>query len=239
MTEAFFTLHRDLPREGPGQAADVLWALAQAGTPARARICDVACGPGADTVTLAGARPEAQIFALDGTAHFVAEAQVRTARFGARVQVVQGDMARLAGAYDLIWCAGAAYFMGVTEALAAWRAALAPGGRVAFSEPVYLSEPPTPCARAFWQDEYPGITALAGIETRITAAGFRVLGHRMVVGAPWADYLAPLESRIAALRAAGPEAKLKAVLDAQACEIARWRACPDDIAYALCVVAPQ
>lgn len=238
MTEAFFALHRNLPREGPGRAADVLWALAEAGTPARAHICDVACGPGADTVTLAEARPDARILALDGTAHFVAEARARTASFGSRVQVAAGDMARLAGAFDLIWCAGAVYFMGVTEALTAWRAALAPGGRVAFSEPVLLSDPPSACARTFWQDEYPGITALAGIEARVVAAGFRLLGHRMVVGAPWAEYFLPLESRIATLRAAGPGADLKAVLDEAAREIAHWHDCPSDIAYALCVVEP-
>ena len=31
--DAFFTVHRDLEREGPGEAADVIWALEVAGTP--------------------------------------------------------------------------------------------------------------------------------------------------------------------------------------------------------------
>ncbi|HBB84928.1 MAG TPA: class I SAM-dependent methyltransferase, partial [Sulfitobacter sp.] len=43
---AFFTLHRDLPREGPGEPADVNWAVEQGDLPARAEIADVACGPG-------------------------------------------------------------------------------------------------------------------------------------------------------------------------------------------------
>jgi|GEM_PF-4683729 len=55
MSSAFFTVHRDLDREGPGEAADVHWALDVAGTPEDARILDAACGPGADMVTLAKA----------------------------------------------------------------------------------------------------------------------------------------------------------------------------------------
>ena len=69
----FFQLHSDLPREGPGSADDVRWALSVTG-PA-ARVCDVACGPGADTVVLAEALPDARIDAMDAQAHFVAEAQ--------------------------------------------------------------------------------------------------------------------------------------------------------------------
>ena len=62
---AFFALHRDLPREGPGQAEDVHWALYTAAVPEEARICDLACGPGADTRTLAKARPHARITGID------------------------------------------------------------------------------------------------------------------------------------------------------------------------------
>ncbi|MFC6759581.1 hypothetical protein ACFQFQ_08945 [Sulfitobacter porphyrae] len=44
---AFYQLHRDLPREGPGEAADVAWATALADLAPVARVADVACGPGA------------------------------------------------------------------------------------------------------------------------------------------------------------------------------------------------
>ena len=55
--QAFFTVHKDLPREGPGLADDVLWALKVAETPEDGAILDAACGPGADTVTLATSPP--------------------------------------------------------------------------------------------------------------------------------------------------------------------------------------
>lgn len=234
--EAFLTIYTDLAREGPGAAADVGWALSVAATPAQARICDAGCGSGADTVTLAKLRPEGQVDAVDKINHFVRAAQERACPFGARVQVRAGDMADLDGPYDLIWCAGALYFLGVTEGLAGWRKALAPGGAVAFSEPCLLPRP-SDAARAFWA-EYPQITDMAGIRARVAAAGYRVLGEQMQIGDAWEAYYVPMEKRIKALRPGATGALARALDEAQA-EIDRWRAAPSEIAYALMVVAPQ
>ncbi len=63
-------------------------------------------------------------------------------------------MGVLTGPFDLIWSAGALYFLGVTDGLTGWRAALAPGGAVAFSEPCFFTDTPSDAARAFW-DGYP------------------------------------------------------------------------------------
>ncbi|RYH10392.1 trans-aconitate 2-methyltransferase [Tropicimonas sp. IMCC6043] len=236
--DAFFTLHRDLPREGPGGPEDVAWALATAGTRGAVRVCDAGCGPGADTETLAEALPEAEIEAIELHAPFAAAAAARCARFGPRVTARAGSMAELEGPYDLIWCAGALYFLGVTEGLTAWRPALAPGGRVAFSEPVLLGGPEPQAVRDFWE-EYPAITDEAGIRERIAAAGYRILGTRVITGAAWEAYYAPMEARIADLRGGevtpAPEAALR---DGER-EIAAWRAAPDRIAYLLAVVAPE
>jgi len=235
---AFFTLHRDLPREGPGTAADVLWALEAAGTPEEAAICDAACGPGADTVTLAGARPRARIDAIDLQAHFAEEAARRTARFGPRVTVTRGDYAELPGSYSLIWCSGAVYFTGFTRALAVWKPFLDPGGAIAFNEPVFLTDQPGPGARAFWED-YPKVMPVAALNRGVEAAGWRIEAQRIQTGAAWEAYYMPMEDRIAALRASGPGSALVEVLDAAAREIAHWRTAPGEIAYALQVVRPQ
>lgn len=235
--DAFFVVHRDLPREGPGEPADVHWALAETGLSGAIRVCDAACGPGADLVTLAEALREAQITGIEKQAHFVEAAQERTVRFGDRVQVERGDMAALNGPYDLIWCAGALYFLGVTEGLTKWRSALKPGGWVAFSEPVKLSDPMPDVVSAFWE-EYPALTELDGIKQRVEAAGFEVCGHRMIIGAPWAAYFDPMDRRIAKLRAEKPSAALRDVLDLCALESAQWRAAPDQIAYALILAHP-
>jgi SAM-dependent methyltransferase len=239
---AFWQLHRDLEREGPGTADDVAWALALAGTPGVSRILDIACGPGADSVTMAELRPEATVLAIDKTAHFVAEAARRLAPFGARARSLQADMARPDGPADLIWCAGALYFLGVTEGLRGWKSALAPQGKIAFSEPCFTSSAPSDVARQFWAD-YPFVSGPEGIASRVDAAGYRVLGHRMVIGQGWADYYGPMQKRIAVLRQAvrdgtAPVAGMTQVLDEAELEITQWQTVPDEIAYALFVVEP-
>ena len=233
---AFFTLHTDLPREGPGQPEDVKWAVELVGTHGEARICDAGCGPGADTETLAELLPEAWIDALDLHPPFAEATAVRCARFGPRVKAWAGSMAELAGPYDLIWCAGAMYFLGVTEALTSWRSALTQAGKIAFSEPVLLGGDEPQAVRDFWA-EYPAITEEAGIVERIEAAGFRLLGRRLIVGAPWEGYYAPMEARIDALRAGPVSEEMEGVLAENEAEIAAWRAAPNRIAYLLCVVA--
>ena len=235
-SEAFLTVYSDLAREGPGVPADVAWALYVAGTPARARIMDAGAGSGADTVTLAKERPEAQITSVEWIGQFVDAARRRVAPFGERVQVRQGDMAAITGPYDLIWCAGALYFLGVTEGLRAWRGALANGGRIAFSEACLLPNP-SDNARAFWQ-EYPQVTNAEGIRARVADAGYRVVGERMVIGAPWAAYYDSMSARIEKLRPTASGDLLAALDEAQA-EIDRWRAAPSEIAYLLMVVAPE
>ncbi|MEM6372730.1 MAG: class I SAM-dependent methyltransferase [Pseudomonadota bacterium] len=233
---AFFTVHRDLPREGPGEAADVHWALEQLDLSGTVDVLDAACGPGADLEVLADALPQARLTGIEMTPHFASAARERVARFGPRATAREGDMRDPGGPYDLIWCAGALYFLGVTDGLRGWRTALKPGGVVAFSEPVLLRD--TPGGRAFWE-EYPQITQLDGIIAQAADAGYRTLAHRIIVGAPWQTYYDPMQARIDMLRAQAPDEALSAALEENQREIDLWRAARDDIAYALLVVLPE
>ncbi|MGJ8545226.1 MAG: class I SAM-dependent methyltransferase [Sulfitobacter sp.] len=233
--DAFFTLHRDLPREGPGAPADVAYAAGLAGLAETARIADVGCGPGGDIAALLAAAPRGHVTALDKTPHFVEAARSNWAEDD-RVTVLRADMARIANSYDLIWCAGAVYFLGVTEALSAWRRALNPGGVIAFSEACWRTDSPSPRAAALWSSS-PAMSDQAGMNTRIAAAGYEVLGQRFISDAAWEAYYTPLDARIAALRP-GADAALSAVLDAAEEEAACWRAQGSDFGYLLSVVRP-
>lgn len=233
----FFTVHCDLPREGPGEPSDVHWALQNSGLSGAVDVLDAACGPGADLVTLAESLPEARITGIDKHRGFVATEQARVAAFGDRVQVRQGDIASPDGPFDLIWCAGALYFLGVIEGLLLWRDALKPGGWIAFSEPVLLEGPQPEAVLAFWE-EYPQITDIDGIRKRVKDAGYHIENERMIVGDPWLAYYAPMKARIAILRDQSPSPELTAALEDSAREIALWEAAPDHIAYALLLVRP-
>ena len=231
MDEGFWTLHSDLPREGPGEPLDVAWALDLAGTPEEARIVDAGCGPGADLLTFTELRPRARLTGIEAHAPF---AEAARARLGEEVEVRVGDMRDAEGPWDLIWCAGAAYFLGIEAALAAWRGALAAGGAVAFTEPV-LAAGAKPGSAAFWGG-YPA-TDEEGVAARVRAAGWRVEGSRRIGAAAWEAYFGPVEARIAALRE-GADAALSRALGAQAREIALWRADSDGLGYAQLVVRP-
>ena len=237
-TEAFLTVHDDLPREGPGVPDDVHWALEVAVTPDQASICDAACGPGADTVTLAKERPNATILGVDLVRHFVEAARQRAEQFGARVRVEERNYTDLPGKYDLIWSAGGVYFVGLEAALGDWRARLIPGGAVAFSEPAWVHEPPSSEARAFWV-EYPAICGVDELNSRIADAGWDIMGQRWLIGAPWEAYYAPMKVRIAELKAGNPSDELSNAIAESETEIALWEAAPDEIAYVLSVVRPK
>ncbi|MEM7719595.1 MAG: class I SAM-dependent methyltransferase [Pseudomonadota bacterium] len=233
----FFTVHRNLHREGPGEAADVHWALDVARTPDGARILDAACGPGADLVTLAEARPRARVLGIEKQAHFVDAARERVAQFGQRLTADQGSYLELNGLFDLIWCAGAVYFHGIETVLSVWAPHLAPGGAVAFSEPAWMIDPPSDAARAFWGDEYP-TQSRAAVEAQIRAVGWGIVDQRWIVDAPWAEYYGPMSARLDALEDQDTDAGLQEAIQEHREEIAKWQAAREEIAYSLFVVRP-
>ena len=234
--DAFFELHQDLPREGPGEPADVAWATQVVNLAADAHICDAACGPGADIAALKEAAPRGQITALDKVEAFVEQAR---ARYGddPAVTVSVGDMTKISGPFDLIWCAGAIYFLGVTQALRTWRAALSDGGAVVFSQVCWFTSDPSDAARAGWT-EYPDMTNEAGVLQAIEDAGYACLATRRLSDAAWEAYYTPLDTRIAALH---PQAQgaLVDVLEEAKAEAALWRTERESFGYLLCVVRPK
>jgi SAM-dependent methyltransferase len=234
---AFFEIHRDLPREGPGEAADVAWATALAEIGPCAHIADVGCGPGADIGALLQAAPQGQVTALDKTAHFIEEARGIWQDDG-RVTLLKADMGVIRNQYDMIWCAGAIYFLGITQALTAWRKSLTKGGVVAFTEMCWYTDTPSDRARALWKTDYSAMTNEAGIRARIDAAGYEVVGTRQISDQAWENYFTPIDARIAALRPKADDT-LTAVLDAAVEEAACWRAHRDEYGYLLCVVRPK
>lgn len=233
MNPAFMTLHSGLPREAPGDAESLAWALDVAGTPATARILDAGCGPGADLAVLARLRPAAQLVGMDLMPEFIVEVQARLPQ----VQALVGDMLHPEGQFDLIWSAGAAYGPGVTKALAAWAGHLAEGGVVAFSDCLWRTLRPAPAARAFWDRDYPGMCDLPGHLSRLEAAGWRVRGARWLGPAAWEAYYEPLQARVAALRP-GADDEMQTVLDDTQAEIDLWRRHGGDYGYYLTVVEP-
>jgi trans-aconitate methyltransferase len=231
MNEGFFRLHSDLPREGPGEPADVRWALQVAGVDPGACILDAGCGPGGDVATLLEL-PGARITAVDAHLPFVEAVRRRFPE----VTASAGDMTATEGPFDFIWCAGALYFLGVSAGLAAFRGRLADGGAIAFSEPCLFSDDASDEARAFWEG-YPA-RPLASLLHEVEAAGYSVLGTRRLSDAAWAAYYDPLLARAAALRPHADPDLARAIVMAEA-EAALWDRVKDETGYLLVVARPE
>ena len=203
-----FKVHRGLPREGPGNLESTARALDLiSNLPEAPEILDIGCGPGMQTLDLASLLPKAKIEAVDRHQPFLEDGTRRAQAAGCadRIQFSLGDMHALAyepERFDLIWCEGAAYFMGIREALEAWQALLKPGGSIAFTEAVWLTEQPPQALVTWWLSEYPAMGGIQDCLDKVTNAGCELIDHFVLPeNAWWDDYYKPMEARIASLRA--------------------------------------
>jgi SAM-dependent methyltransferase len=201
----FFELHSGLPREGPGNRESTARALALAGAlPPAPLVLDIGCGPGMQTMDLASLLPDARIAAVDLHQPFLDELRRRAdaAGIAERIEVLQADMAALPFAhdsFDLIWCEGAAYIMGVDNALRAWRPLLRAGGKLALTEAVWLKPDAPEPVRRCWA-EYPAMTDIDSNRNLVRDCGFKLLGDFVLPDAAWwDDYYGPQETRLRAL----------------------------------------
>lgn len=204
--DAFQLIHSNLSREGPGSDASTraLLAVAQPFLPPAPQVLDLGCGPGAQTASLCRALPGARIVAID--LHEPYLAQVRALNLP-NVRAFRLDFRQI-GALppdnDLLWCEGAAYFLGFREALRLWRPLVRVGGIVGVTEVVWLETPPEEIQK-WWAQAYPAMTTVTGCERRAQEAGYRVLGQHILPRTDWTDeYYRPLLQRAEALAAQDP-----------------------------------
>lgn len=217
-----------LDRAGPGDRASLDWVMGVAGTRADAVILDAGCGVGADTGALLAHAPRGRVVALDAIPAFVE----RVASRHPGAQAVCGDMLDPPpGPFDLIWSAGTVYNVGVGAALSAWRAVLAPGGHVAFSDLRWTGDARPAGAVAFWESEGAVVSDETALDAEIARAGYGVIARRWLPKTAWAAYYDPLEAALAR----HPDPELVASFRA---EIACWRAHGDSFGYCLSVVRP-
>jgi SAM-dependent methyltransferase len=243
----FLEIYGSLPRAGPGRTEDTLRALSLVPADLRPRtVLDLGCGPGAQTLVLAEALPEASIIAMDLTPQMVTEANRRCAEagLGERVRVKRGDMFGTVAppaTQDLIWCEGAIYFAGVERALKTWQPLLTKNGAVAFTEPIWIRPSPPEDLVAWWQAEYPAITDESGVREAVSAAGFDTIGSfPLPAAAWWNDYYGPMEQRVAEFRAQheGDTIATEIAEDADK-EIDTFRRFSEYYSYAFFVVRPS
>jgi ubiquinone/menaquinone biosynthesis C-methylase UbiE len=204
--ELFFEIHRDLPREGPGDFVSTRRAFTLLSElPQKPQILDIGCGPGMQTLHLAQLT-DGEISAVDKYQPYLEQLilRARDHRVAGRIHVVNADMKLLPfeeTSFDVIWSEGSAYLLGFEKALRTWRPLLKPNGFLAVTELSWLQSQLPEQLRSFWESEYPAIT---GVNENIAIcgnSGYTVLGHFVLPEVAWWDhYYYPLKERLQLLR---------------------------------------
>jgi SAM-dependent methyltransferase len=241
--DIFFDIHKDLPREGPGDCESTRKALSWLkDLPQKPLILDIGCGPGMQTLDLAR-YTNGKVMAVDTHQPFLDQLQKRAeaAALAGRITPVRESMFALPfpeKSFDLLWSEGAIYIIGFEQGLRAWRPLLKPGGYVAVTEISWLKPDPPEEVHSFWMADYPGMSDIPGNLERLSNAGYQEIGHFVLPSSSWwTDYYIPIEARLPRLREKYQgDVEANAVLDATQKEIDIYRKYSDWYGYVFYVM---
>jgi len=189
---------KNLERQGPCCPKQTLKALGFCGElPENARIADIGCGTGGQTINLAW-NTDGHITAIDLMPAFTENLRQKIAgtKLHRRITVLDGSMDDLpfaANSLDLIWSEGAISHMGFEEGLRYWRQFLKPSGYVAVTEATWFT-PSRPAEIAeFWKENYPGIDTIPAKVAAMERAGYFPVAHFAMPEYCWQNYYRPME----------------------------------------------
>jgi SAM-dependent methyltransferase len=202
LEELFYKIFESLPRQGPGDKKSLQKAYKELeGLPVCPDILDVGCGTGGQTLELALVSG-GNITAIDNHGPFIEILKKNAASAGYKDRIIalvqdMGTMDFEKDSFDLIWCEGAAYFVGISNALSAWKQFLRPGGYIVISELVWFKKE-APCeVKDFFQNEYPEMKYYSDIFSVVKNAGYkRVAYFALPKKSWWNDYYLPIIKKI-------------------------------------------
>ena len=239
--EMFFKIYEGLDREGPGSSEMTKRAFDLCeGLPEAPAILELGCGTGGATIHLANLC-EGTIVATDVYQPFldrlIKRAEINEVADKVAAAIMDmGDLDFGPESFDLIWCEGAAYIMGVDKAFQYWKQFLKPGGCLVISDAVWLSREIQETApdevKAFWAEGYPVMrtaeeNALAG-----ESHGYTSLGHFTINTECWDDFYNDVGNRMNNIESVyGDNPDGRAIIDITRKEIAQYREYPGTYGY--------
>lgn len=240
MIDAAFTLiHSGIPREAPGSERSSRRALRFLGSlPDGARVLDMGCGPGKQTLVLADVLQGSHITAVDINQPYLDQLQRAVDEQGLadRIKVTNASMDRLdmePGSVDLIWAEGSAYSIGVENALRVWRPLLKPQGFLGFTDLTWLVDQRPDAAVEFWASGYAAMTDRVGNFAQLAATGYEVIDSFVLPSSDWwDDYYTPLLERVDSLEMqATQDRDLAAAIESTRLEIEIYRRYGESFGY--------
>lgn len=196
-------LHKNNPRQGPGSEADTLKALSfiQDKLPKHAKVLDIGCGTGGQTLTLAN-NLDCEIVAVDLFEEFLTELNLKVQQLGLqeKISTLSCSMDNLDfnnQQFDLIWSEGAIYVIGFKEGIQQWKKFLKPNGYMAISEITWITNQRPDELNNHWQEQYPQISTAAEKIKIIEENGFSLVGYFLLPQQSWEEgYYKAIENNL-------------------------------------------
>ncbi len=198
-------LHRNLLADSPARFAYTRRAFGLLPPLNHPRILDMGCGSGGPTRELA-LLSQGQVIGLDIERSDLVRLQgkLTATELEGRIQVVAGSMFRLPfseESFDILWAEGVLHIIGFAKGLRTWRRLLKPAGFLVTHEMCWLRPDPPQAIRNRWHGVFPGIGSVGDYLARVTACGYKEMGHfALPEDAWWIAYYRPLAERIQQLR---------------------------------------
>jgi SAM-dependent methyltransferase len=228
--EFFYQVFEFLPRQGPGCTGATKKAYSYLPPlPRNAKILDIGCGSGTQTMDLAGLT-SGMITAVDNHQPFIDAITARAQKDGmaGRISAVCASMDTLPfepGQFDLIWSEGAIFIMGFVQGLRAWKPLVKKGGFIVVSDAVCFEADPPAELMQYWETQ--GYLLLSEQERveQIHREGLRLIEmYRLPEAGWWENYYVPMRARVADLRKTyGNDPTLGAFLDSCDLEVEMYR----------------
>ena len=233
-----YEFYQGLDRLGPGSTASTLAALERLpALPGSAKILDIGCGCGLQTLVLAE-RLSGQIIAVDNHQQFLDKLQQTLVQEGLtdRITPYLASMFELPFAdqsFDLIWSEGAIYIMGFGEGLQNWRRLLKPAGLLAVTEVSWFTADPPAEIITYWKVNYPAMQTVEQNRKTIAASGYQLLGDFPLPASDWLEeYYQPQFAPLQKMRGKYPDQpEALAVCEEIEQEIEMYRRYGDSFGY--------
>lgn len=204
--QIFFEIHKDIPREGPGNYESTKTAyLLLKGLPATPNILDVGCGPGKQTIDLSKIS-NGNIIAVDNHKPYLdrLNKKIIELKLEDRISTKLGDMNDLQvdeEYFDVIWAEGSIYLMGFGKALAHWKKFLKQNGYIVFSELCWFKNERPEEIENYWNSFYGEMHSVDSIIKFLTNTDYKFIASYILPDeAWWDDYYLPLTNRITTLK---------------------------------------
>lgn len=198
----FYELHRDIPREGPGnnESTRKAYKIIEKSVTSPS-ILDIGCGPGMQTLELASLT-NGTILATDVNDGFLEslKEEVKKRELSGKIRVEKANMKSLPyeeGQFDIIWSEGAIFIIGFEKGLRDWKKYLKENGILVVSELSWIKDYPPKEVEDFWRNAYPGVETIKGNMQKAEMLGYKVVDTFILPETGWWDhYYTPLEKRI-------------------------------------------